>query len=72
MMTISHLQEQIADSIKRHMEKPKNRSAGQMLSDVLSFIEGRGIRGPIEEYTDSLVADIRKEVSLAKILREKE
>jgi len=71
-MTISHLQEQIADSVKRHEKKLKNRSPGQTLSNVLAFIEGRDIRGLIEEFTDSLVADIRKEVSLAKILREKE
>lgn len=72
MMTISRLQEQIVDSIEKQGKKLKNPSPGQTLSNVLAFIEGRDIRGLIEEFTDSLVADIRKEVSLAKILGEKE
>lgn len=58
--------------MEKRIKKVKRNSGGKTLSNALAFVRSKDVSRFIEEYTDSLVADIQREVSLAKILREKE
>lgn len=67
-MEISVLEKKIANEIWKHTIRPEKKGflAEKALHNVETFITSGGIRDFLEEYIESLLADIRREVNLSK------